>query len=212
MSIILNFFYPLAIILGITGLIILLVRTKEEEDIISIYKKRLSELKEKKQKFQDKIFSEIFPHLSKILLNFLEKVLIRLRIVILRVDNSLFKNLKKIREIKFKAIEDKKGKEGVPFGILNNLEETTRDFFKDFIKAERDYLKRIKKGDFSALQNLARLYLYEEDYPSARWIILEGYRKFPNEKIFQAFLIELFEKEQLYSSKANEKEIDEKPV
>ncbi len=195
----LNFLSPLLIIFGILGLIVLLSGTEENENVILAYRKRLLSLKEKKKSIQEKILKKLPSHFSKVLLNFLEKVLLRLRIVILRIDNSLFYNLKKLREIKFKKnLEEKK----FPVEVLNHFEEQQK-ISRDFKKEERLLLGKLKKGDPNVFQNLARLYLYEEDFPSARWIILEGLRRFKDEKIFQAFLIELFEKEKFYPKEEN---------
>ncbi|MGB9681140.1 MAG: hypothetical protein ACPLXL_01140 [Minisyncoccia bacterium] len=198
-SIFLNFLSPLLIILGIAGLVVLLLSTKEEEDVILAYRKRLLVLKEKKRNIQERIFKKIFSHSSKVFLNTLEKSLLRLRIVVLRIDNALFCNLRKLREIKLKkTLEEKK----FPVEVLNHFEEEQKAN-RDLKKEERTLLGKLKKNDPNTFQNLARLYLYEEDFPSARWIILEGFRRFKDEKIFQAFLVELFEKEKFYPKEEN---------
>ncbi|MGE4554811.1 MAG: hypothetical protein AB7D02_01600 [Candidatus Paceibacterota bacterium] len=201
MSILLNFFYPLFIILGVLGLIVLLSRTKEEEEIVLIYKKKLESLREKEKKLKEKIFEKLSPSLSQALLNILEKSLSRLRVIVLRLDNFVFKSLKKIREVKFKNIEVQEEAK-LTTNLVEGFEEE-EESLKDLKKEERTYLRKIQKGDVFTYQNLARLYLYEGDFSSARWVILEGYRRFPNEKIFEAFLLELFEKEKLYFERKN---------
>lgn len=65
---------------------------------------------------------------------------------------------------------------------------------------EKKLLRKLPKKEKDVFQNLARLYLFEEDYHSARWIILEAYRNFPEDKIIRSFLVEIFEKENYYKS------------
>lgn len=204
----LNFLSPLFIILGIVGLILILGQAKEDENITSIYRRKLLALKEREKKLRLELSQLLSVHFSKSLINFLEKILIRLRIIVLRLDRSLFLNLKKLREIKFKK-EFKKEK--ISTALLNHFKEEQEEK-KDFKKEERLLLIKLKKNDPDVFQNLARLYLYEEDLSSARWIILEGLRRFKEEKIFEAFLIELFEKEKFSPKEEDEerKELEER--
>ncbi|HOQ15523.1 MAG TPA: hypothetical protein PLQ27_01720 [Candidatus Paceibacterota bacterium] len=202
MNIYLDIIAPLCVILGLFGLILILVGAKESEEAIAIYEKKWQDLKRRREAFQKKFFKELGEKGHKFFLSSSEKTLVRLRIIILRLDRSLFNNLSYLRKIKLQQQEHKNKIFEADSPKENPLIEGSRDFTfsQNLVLEEKKLLRKLPKKEKDVFQNLARLYLFEEDYHSARWIILEAYRNFPEDKIIRSFLVEIFEKENYYKS------------
>jgi len=202
MNIYLDIIAPLCIILGLFGLILILVGAKESEEAIAIYEKKWQDLKRRREVFQKKFFKELGEKGYKFFLSSSEKTLVRLRIIILRLDRSLFNNLSYLRKIKLQQQGNKNKIFEADSSKENPLIEGSRDFTfsQNLVLEEKKLLRKLPKKEKDVFQNLARLYLFEEDYHSARWIILEAYRNFPEDKIIRSFLVEIFEKENYYKS------------
>jgi len=188
-----NIVPPLLVIFGIVGLIFLL-RNKyliPEEEI----NQRHSILMTKWCKIWNR---QRIAAVNEKIVKFFEKLLIRLRIIILRVDRLLSRGLERIRgqkepistKLKFsKVAKTSKLSPLIDKKIsINTLEEQ-----------EKTLLITLLKEDFNldSLINLARLYLYMQDFSSARWALIEAYRLDNENKIIQDLLFELEEKESL---------------
>lgn len=127
----------------------------------------------------------------------MEKFLIRSRIIILRIDRTIFKNLTSIRKRKNDNTEDKEN------GIIKSfnegkLIEDDIDFshILDIKEEEKKLLKGLENNskDIAILKNLARIYLWQEDSSSARWVLLEAYRLDKDDNVIHGLLIELYGK------------------
>ena len=193
-----NILPPLLIILGITGLIFIFKNQKEGKD------GEITEEKEainKKGKFLEKfhrIFNkENYKKACNQLTLFVEKFLIRSRIIILRIDRTIFKNLASIRRRKNDNTEDKENEIVKSFNEGKLIEDDI-DFshILDVKEEEKKLLKELENNskDIATLKNLARIYLWQEDSSSARWVLLEAYRLDKNDNVVQGLLIELYGK------------------
>ena len=189
---------PLLILLGITGLIFIFKNQKGEKG------KKITEEKvviNEKEKFLGKfhrIFNkENYQKACNQLTLFVEKFLIRSRIIILRIDRTIFKNLANIRKRKNNKTEDEENKIIKSFNKEKLVEDDT-DFshILDIKQEEKKLLKEIENdsGDIVALKNLARIYLWQEDFSSARWVLLEAYRLDKEDNVIQGLFIELYGK------------------
>ena len=204
-----NIIPPLLIVLGIVGLIFLLNNKK--------FKEREQEIRErlKKDTHQRHFFlfvkwRQIFDKenidlLNGRLANFFEKLLIRFRIIILRIDHLLLKELERLKGKKEMAKEIQNGSgekekfsdlltenefslktEKLNLSSVVDLEEEEKKFLIDFVKNPQEE---------SSLINLARLYLFKKDFSSARWALLEAHRLNKEDKVIRDLLSELQEKE-----------------
>ncbi|MFA5392383.1 MAG: hypothetical protein WC306_01645 [Candidatus Paceibacterota bacterium] len=204
-----NIVPPLLIVLGIVGLIFLLnnkkFKEKEQEG-----RERLKKDTHQRRFFLFVKYHQIFNKknvslLNYRFLNFFEKLLIRFRIIILRMDYIFLKTLEKL-----------KGKKEIAKDIQNGLgeKETFSDFLTknefslkieklnqssavDLEEEEKFFLTNFLKNpqEKSSLINLARLYLFKKDFSSARWALLEAYRLNNEDKVIKDLLSELQEKE-----------------
>jgi len=193
-----NILPPLLIILGITGLIFIFKNQKEEKDEESAEEKETINEKEKFLEKFSRIFNkENYQKACNQSTLFMEKFLIRSRIIILRIDRTIFKNLASIRKRKNDNTEDEEN------GIIKSfnegkLIEDDIDFshILDIKEEEKKLLKGLENNskNIAILKNLARIYLWQEDFSSARWVLLEAYRLDKNDNVVQGLLIELYGK------------------
>jgi len=197
-----NILPPLLIILGIVGLIFIFKGKKGEEDEKNIEKLEEGEIIKGKEKFSERfhrVFNkENYQKACNQFFLFIEKSLVRSRIIILRIDRVIFKNLSSIR--KRKDNDDvKNGKNG----IIKSFNEGKLDkndidvsHILDTKDEEKKLLKKLGKNpdDIATFKNLARIYLWQEDFSSARWTLLCAYRIDREDKIVQGLLVELYEK------------------
>ncbi len=193
-----NILPPLLIILGVTGLIFIFKNQKEEKDEeITEEKERVNEKEKFLGKFHRIFNKENYQKACNQLTLFVEKFLIRSRIIILRIDRTIFKNLTSIRKRKNDNTEDEEN------GIIKSfnegkLIEDDIDFshILDIKEEEKKLLKELENNpkDIATLKNLARIYLWQEDFSSARWVLLEAYRLDENDNVIQGLLIELYGK------------------
>ncbi|MGC8651212.1 MAG: hypothetical protein ACP5RX_01170 [Minisyncoccia bacterium] len=202
-----NIIPPLLIVLGLAGLIIIFNRKdlkeikmiEENQSKIEITQRYSAIFTKWHQLFNKQNFELIQTKLS----NFFNKVLIRLRIVILRLDHFLFRQLEKRKGVENANKDNQDLKKND-----NNLSALNKKFsFEldnlnslsslDLEKEEKKLLKLFFKKSLeeSSLINLARLYLYKKDFSSARWALLEAYRLNPKDKVIRDLLSELQEKE-----------------
>jgi len=213
----------LLVILGLIGLIILFSRQKSEKEMLGVgemekdvfTRKELKKIKTFKLFFQiwEKVFLKIFNKenarlIGKGFLNFLEKFLIRLRIVILRIEQSLSKSLAAVKDRKIKKAEDEKS--SFDYSVLKEETEEKNIEFPDnsFIDSPEEELRLLKEylkknSDLVLLKNLARWYLWKENFSFARWILIEAYHLDADDKIVQALLVELKENEEKTDSNLN---------
>ena len=193
-----NILPPLLIILGITGLIFIFKNQKEEKDEESAEEKETINEKEKFLEKFSRIFNkENYQKACNQSTLFMEKFLIRSRIIILRIDRTIFKNLASIRKRKNDNTEDEEN------GIIKSfnegkLIEDDIDFSHILdIKEEEKKLLKVLENDpknIATCKNLARIYLWQEDFSSARWVLIEAYRLDKNDNVVQGLLIELYGK------------------
>ena len=159
-------------------------------------------LKKERRKFLDwfKKIKEI--PLKDIFLNFWEKTLRRLRIIILRIDTAITDKLVKIKKGKF--LKEKKNQDLKPI-IDENLEKKDLvleelddlDFNNLDLKEEEIKLLKLLKENLESLEplkNLARLYLWEGDYHSACWALLQVYYFKRDDKVIYDLFLEIKEK------------------
>jgi hypothetical protein len=202
-----NIVPPLFIILGLVGLVLLFNKKSSKENKIAnqpnfepkLIKRYSFFLKKWHQFFNKQNFELVKIKLS----NFFEKVLIRLRIIILRLDYLLFRQLEKRKE-KEKNVKDglDQLKENNTLSVLTNTSHLELDNLSslsplDLEKEEKQFLTLFLKQpeEESSLVNLARLYLYRQDFSSARWALLEAHRLNKEDKVIRDLLLELQEKE-----------------
>lgn len=203
-----NIIPPLLIILGISGLIYIFQYQQKKGEVKLEVRPEQAET-EKKDRIQKKnsweekfyrIFSkQNYQKLNEEMFSFAEKALVRSRIIVLRIDRTIFKNLTRIR-IK-KSISELEGGEqnGIISAfseekLLQNAAETDHVF--NTIQEEKALLKRIKANpeDLIAFKNLARIYLWRKDFSSARWALLQAFRLDKEDNVVQDLLLELYEK------------------
>jgi hypothetical protein len=197
-----NILPPLLIILGIVGLIFVSKSQKDEK-----YGKEIEELKEDKiveegSVFLERIYrifnKENYQKACNQFFLFIEKSLVRSRIIILRVDRTIFKNLSNIR--KRKDNDDIKNGENKIVKSFNEdsliEDDTDTSHILNTKDEEKKLLKKIKNNpnDIATLKNLARIYLCQEDFSSARCSLLQAYRIDNEDNIVQGLLMELYEK------------------
>ncbi len=205
-----NILPPLLIILGIVGLIFIFKGQKGEKEKepsaastsaeASVDKKAMEG--KGKDRFSEKfhrIFNkENYQKAGNQFFLFIEKSLIRSRIIILRVDRIIFKNLSSIR--KRKDNDDAKNGEN---GIIKSFDKaklaednTDTSHILNREDEEKKLLKKLRNNpdDIATLKNLARIYLWQEDFSSARWVLLQAYRIDKEDNVIQGLLIELYEK------------------
>ncbi len=204
-----NIVPPLLIVLGIVGLIFLLNNKnfKEKEQEI---RERLKKDTHQRHFFLFVKWRQIFNKENIDLLNyrfsnFFEKLLIRFRIIILRIDYLLLKGLERLKGKKEMAKKIQNGSEEKEkfsdfltenkfslkikesnLSLIINLEEEEKKFLTDFLKNPQEE---------SSLINLARLYLFKKDFSSARWALLEAHRLNKKYNVIKDLLSELQEKE-----------------
>jgi hypothetical protein len=198
-----NILPPLLIILGVTGLIYIFqyCQGKEKENVF--YDLEIEKFENKKRKFLEKFYrifnKENYHKAGNCVFNFTEKVLVRSRIIILRLDRTIFKNLTKIR-IRKNISDIEEGKQNGIIGVFSEgkLLQDNEDVPQalDTIQEERNLLKKLRAhpDDLAVLKNLARIYLWRKDFSSARWALLQAFRLDKKDNVIQDLLLELYEK------------------
>lgn len=196
-----NILPPLLIIVGIAGLIYIFQcyqgKEKESNDI------EIEKLENKKRKFLEKFYKvfnkENYHKIGDCLFGFTEKALVRSRIIILRIDRTIFKNLTKIR-IRKNILDVGDGKQN---GIIKVFSEdkllpddNDASHVLDMVQEEKKLLKKLKTHpeDIAVFKNLARIYLWQKDFSSARWALLQAFRLDKKDNVVQDLLLELYEK------------------
>jgi len=193
-----NILPPLLIILGIIGLIFIFKNQKSEKGEKNIQEREIISEKEKFSGRFHRIFNkDNYQKVCNKLTLLVEKFLIRARIIILRIDRAIFKNLSRIR--KRKNISTKDEENGIiKFFNEEKLIEDDEGFadILDIKQEEKKLLKELEDNpeDVAALKNLARIYLWQEDFSSACWVLLQAYRLDKDDNVVQDLLIELYGK------------------
>ncbi|MDD5760693.1 MAG: hypothetical protein PHF45_01415 [Candidatus Pacebacteria bacterium] len=200
-----NIIPPLLIILGIAGLIyIFQYRQKKKEPIatedLGIKKNIEGKTKGVVEKFYAIFNKQNYQKINEGVFSFTEKALVRSRIIILRIDRTIFKNLTKIRVKKNASEFNGKNQNSIISAFseekfLQNNTKTT-DYALNSVQEEKRLLKKIKSNpeDLESFKNLARIYLWRKDFPSARWALLEAYRLDKGDNVVQDLLVELYGK------------------
>jgi cytochrome c-type biogenesis protein CcmH/NrfG len=64
------------------------------------------------------------------------------------------------------------------------------------VQEEKNLLKKLKTHpeDIAVFKNLARIYLWQKDFSSARWALLQAFRLDRKDNVVQDLLLELYEK------------------
>ena len=220
-----NIVPSLLIVLGIVGLIFLLNNKnfKEREQGI---RERLEKDTHQRHIFLFIKWRRIFNKENIDLLNcrfsnFFAKLLIRFRIIILRIDQLLLKELERLKGKKemAKGVQDGLG-EKVNFFDFERSEKKGSERGKgSYFLTKKEFSLKTKKSNLSpvvdlegeekifltnflknpqeesSLINLARLYLFKRDFSSARWALIEAHRLNSEDKIIKNLLLELQEKE-----------------
>ena len=202
-------FPTLIVFLSLVGLfLIFLGKSKEKEE-------KIKEGKEGKginilnwfKKFQRIPLRDIF-------LNFWEKFLRRIRIIVLRIDRIVSEKLKQVSKGKFLKEKEKKDLKPISqsetekdyletqtFEELNNISFKDLDLKEEEIKLLKEINKNLE--NFETLKNLARLYLWEKDYHSASWALLQVYYKKADDRVIYDLFFEI--KESREKEKGEEK-------
>jgi len=197
-----NILPPLLIILGIVGLIFIFKGKKGEEDEKIIEELEEEEIIKGREKFSERfhrVFNkENYQKACNQFFLFIEKSLVRSRIIILRIDRIIFKNLSSIRKRKDND-DAKNGKNGIIKSFdKEKLDQSDIDVshILDTKDEEKKLLKKLRKNpdDVATLKNLARIYLWQEDFSSARWTLLCAYRIDKEDNVVHGLLVELYEK------------------
>jgi len=192
-----NILPPLLIILGIVGLIFIFKGQKGEKGEKITEEKEIIDEKEKFSGRFRRIFNkENYQKACNQSTLFVEKFLIRSRIIILRIDRTIFKNLASIRKRKNDNTEHEEN------GIIKSFDkgkltedDTDTSHILNREDEEKKLLKKLRNNsdDIPTLKNLARIYLWQKDFSSARWILLQAYRIDKEDNVVQGLLIELYE-------------------
>ena len=204
-----NILPPLFIILGIVGLICIFKDQKGERSEKITEELEEGEIINKKDEFSERfrriLNKENYQKACNQFFLFIEKSLVRSRIIILRIDRTIFKNLASIRKRK----NNDDAKNG-GHGIIKSFDEgklTEDDIDTSHIlnirDEERKLLKKIEddSDNIATFKNLARIYLWQEDFSSARWTLLQAYRIDKEDNVVQGLLIELYEKKKAEDNK-----------
>jgi len=192
---------PLLVIVGLVGLIVVFNRSPRENML------PLGEKKEKIRKgnkffqkmslFFEKVRSY---HFQRRFQSSLERLLVRLRIVILKLDKSVSKNLIHLRKRRIKEGTEEKVSSfsSVSSTWQEDDEKLPSSLGLDFPEEEKKILRRLNKfpQEVDTLVNLARIYLWKEDFSSARAVLLQAYEIDEENKVIQSLLVELKEKEE----------------
>jgi hypothetical protein len=198
-----NILPPLLIILGVTGLIYIFQygQGKEKENICNDLE--IEKIENRKRKFLEKFYrifnKKNYQKTGDYLFAFTEKVLVRSRIIVLRIDRTIFRNLTKIR-VRKNIPETEEGKQNGIIGVVSEdkLIDGDKDVshLLDTIQEEKNLLKKLRThpDDLAALKNLARIYLWRKDFSSARWALLQAFRLDKEDNVVQDLLLELYEK------------------
>jgi len=194
-----NILPPLLIILGIVGLIFVFKGQKGEEITEEAEEERIANEKgESLERFHRIFNKQNYQKACNQFFLFLEKSLVRSRIIVLRIDRTIFKKLASIR--KRKDNDDAKNGEN---GIIKSFDggkltedDTDTSHILNTEDEERKLLKKLENDsdDIITLKNLARIYLWQEDSSSARWSLLQAYRIDKEDNVVQGLLVELYEK------------------
>lgn len=198
-----NILPPLLIILGITGLIYIFQYCQGKEKENAFNDLEVEKFENRKRKFLEKFYrifnKENYHKAGNCVFNFTEKVLVRSRIIILRIDRTIFKNLTKIR-IRKNISDIEEGKQNGIIGVFSEdkLLQNDKDIPQalDTIQEEKNLLKKLRThpGNLAVLKNLARIYLWRKDFSSARWALLQAFRLDKEDNVIQDLLLELYEK------------------
>ncbi len=194
-------FPTLIIFFSLVGLILILFdQSPTKKQILSDkdFKKERTKFLEWFKKIKEVPLKEIF-------LNFWEKTLRRLRIIVLRIDTTITEKLTQIKKGKF--LKEKKNQDLKPIigenlkekdlvlEELNDLDFNNLDLKEEEIKLLK-LLKEFKEDleSLEPLKNLARLYLWEGDYDSACWALLQVYYLKKDDKVIYDLFLEIKEK------------------
>ncbi len=184
-----NIVPSLLVIIGLTGLVVIFNKGSVQKNCNS-GDKLFSFLRIKKEHYWREKF-----------LTFIERVLVHFRIIVLRLDQLLSRQTKRLR----RAIINQEGKKESS-SIFNSsriqVEKSKQKEIPsiselDFAKEERKFLSRLRKfpQDEESLLNLARIYIWRKDFSSARAILLQVYRENKNNKILYSLLMEIKERD-----------------
>ena len=185
-----NFIFLLLIIIGVIG-------------IIYIYKKYANDIKEDLEKissnsnsfwskWQKIINAEKIDKMESKIVTFLEKILRRSRVIVLRIDNNLSNKLTVIRKK-----QNEQQEKQISFSGLNK-----NDFFKTkalpnrIKKTELELLENfiVDRNNLESYKNLARFYLNQSEYRNCRNVLLEALTVDPEDKIISDLFVSLYEK------------------
>ncbi|MCD6569024.1 hypothetical protein J7K70_02715 [bacterium] len=177
--------------------LILLLNHRENSD--SLTNNKIDKTKEKQKEEEKKGYS--WQYLGESLkhnwLSFCEKFLIRLRIILLRLEKSAHSSLEKIRKYKVNKNSLPERKLQATKGNLFIATHLDQGLISDLAKEEKKLLRKILKDstDIDSVRNLAYLYLYEEDFSSACWALVKGFFIQAEDKVIRGLMCQLREKD-----------------
>ena len=184
-----NFIFLLLIVIGIIGIIY--IYKKYQTDI----KKDLEKLSNSSttwSKWQKIVNIEKLDKLEHTFSNFLEKILRRSRVIVLRLDNNLSQSLDVIK--KKKNIRNEKHlsfSKITNMSLLKPISTTTKTKKEELMLLDRFISDR---NNLESYKNLARFYLNQNEYRNCRHILLEALTINPKDKIISDLFVALYEK------------------
>lgn len=198
-----NYLSVILIFLALAGLVVIFVRKNKTVGSEEIQKQNTA-LTGRKNKYIEKttvVLSSSGKVVSYFLISVTEKSVHRLKIISLRLDNffsRMLHSIRKQKEISENNNASEKNKLDLisAMGQLTADKEEQSDLDERWVEDIKRYQKILKKNsqDLSAIKNLSRIYLTQNDFSSARMTLIEGYRLDPKDEVINSLLIEIWER------------------
>jgi len=189
-----DFVFLFLIVIGVAGIIY--IYKKYQQDIKKEFEQKDNILLNNKNKWSKVINMQYLDTIESHFTNFVEKLLRRSRIIVLRIDNNISKTLNDIK--KKKIIEQEKLKtKHISFSNLNNVRSSSKTLALNKLKKEELALLEAfinDRNNLESYKNLARFYLNHNEYKNCRNVLLEALAIDPNDKIISDLFVVLYEK------------------
>ncbi|MCX6736887.1 MAG: hypothetical protein NTW73_02290 [Candidatus Parcubacteria bacterium] len=200
-----NILPVILIFLALAGLIVIFVRKNKIVGSEKILQEDIQKSGSRNKYFEKTtiVLSSSGKVISYFLISVTEKSVHRLKIISLRLDNFFSRMLHSIR--KQKGMSEISGMPGTnkpdlisAMGRLATDKEDQSDLDKRWVDDIKKYQQILKKNnqDLSAIKNLSRIYLIQNDFSSARMTLIEGYRLDQKDEVINSLLIEIWERKE----------------
>ncbi len=186
-----NFIFLLLIVVGVIGIIY--IYKKYRLDIQKDLEKITSSSMNPWHKWHKIINTEKLDKLENSLSNFLEKILRRSRVIVLRIDNNLSQSLTSIKKKQTEQQEKQ-----ISISDLNEISLPKAKTISS--KTKKEELSLLDKfitdrNNLESYKNLARFYLNQNEYQNCRHVLLEALIVNPKDKIISDLFVALYEKQ-----------------